>query len=137
LEILNIIFNLKSFTDFREKWVQTSRGIYNFTALLSRFLNLRINFDFKTSFSKKHAFCNKKAHVLEILSIILNLKLFADFPRKMGSNIAGNIQFYCATEPFFLTSKHIFKCKIIQAVPKKIKFKNNAGVVLLHQYQLQ
>jgi hypothetical protein len=34
----------------RAKWVQTSRGIYDFTALPSRFLTLRIIFDFKTSF---------------------------------------------------------------------------------------
>jgi hypothetical protein len=65
------------------------------------FLTLRINFDFKTSFSKNVPFVNKKAYVLEMLSIHLNLKLFTDFPRKMASNIAGNLQVYCATEPFF------------------------------------
>jgi hypothetical protein len=54
-------------------------------------LTLRIIFDFKKSFSKNVPFVNKKAHVLEILSIFLNLKLITDFPRKMGSNIVGNL----------------------------------------------
>jgi hypothetical protein len=39
--------------------------IYNFTALPSRFLTLRIIFDFKTSFKKIMPFVNKKAYVLE------------------------------------------------------------------------
>jgi hypothetical protein len=42
-------------------------------------------------FSKNVPFVNKKGYVLQILSIFLNLKSFADFPRKMGSNIAGNL----------------------------------------------
>jgi hypothetical protein len=81
----------------------TKHSFYDSTngLLPDLFLTLRIIFDFKTSFSKNVPFVNKKAYVLEMLSIFLNLKSFMDFPRKMASNIPGNLQFYCATEPFF------------------------------------
>jgi hypothetical protein len=42
------------------------------TAPPSRFLTLRIIFDFKTSFSKIMPFVKKKAYVVEILKIFLN-----------------------------------------------------------------
>jgi hypothetical protein len=75
------------------------------------FLTLHIIFYFKTSFSKNLPFVNKKAYVLEILSILLNLKSVADFPRKMGTKHRGKFTILLCYRAVFLTLRIIFDFK--------------------------
>jgi hypothetical protein len=79
-------------------------GIYNLLHHLTVFfLTLRIVLDFKTSFDTKVPLVNKKAYGLAILSIFLNLKSSAYFPREMGSIpvLKGNYDFTVPPDCFF------------------------------------
>jgi hypothetical protein len=108
------IFKFEILNGFPEKYGFKHHG--EFTILLcyrAVFLTLPIIFYFKTSFSKNGLFVNKKAYVLAILSIFLNLKSNKYFPRKTSSNLTHNTILLCYHAIFLKTLHIIFGFKTL------------------------